>query len=438
MLFHVAVALLQQSGRALRGDYLLVFRGIKGEFRKPEWAALSNGRALSVSEEDSPCFAVAKGYKRAEIQNVGERSTLIRYVMEIWGEGSNVESCAKDTVVPMDFVDDWRLCVLRLGASRGKTSGAKLRNCRDPTIFEAFFSTFSEMASKTRVDLQDGTEVLVALNYFKGDHHSKPSLVYCGRVIARGDRDFRQKYALNERKVLGSTTMDIENAALMARLARIDMGHRVLDPFAGSCGCLLATTRLSKTSGIAADINDELVNRAADLNFKDLPKPTVIAPCDIHDLNDRLEKDLTFDAIVTDPPYGRRETCDFPWLTTLLQLATSRLKPHTGRLVFFVPHATRPTKDNVLEELTTNPLFSQFFHLEATPTQHLSACSYWYRTLIVLRRNEHTASSSDNESYSHDDQERHQPVAKHDGAHTSLARAWRLNKNRDAPAKKAQ
>mmetsp|Transcript_4293 Transcript_4293/g.14231 ORF Transcript_4293/g.14231 Transcript_4293/m.14231 type:complete len:346 (-) Transcript_4293:164-1201(-) len=237
------------------------------------------------------------------MERIARRSYLVRYVVELWGAGDSLAECAASVEVPSGFRGPWRLCVARIGGGKKSRDNCSLRSCQDPAIFEAFEEALRRLRKEEPVDLSEsGAAILVAMDYPQGR-------VYCGRVVATGAFRDLGRYDLSKRPVLGATTMDVEIAGLMARLARLERGDVVLDPFAGSCGILLATTHLTRATSYASDLDAHLLPRAAELNFfalGDLPAPTVFAPCDVRDLDDELPPHLAFDAIVTDPPYGRR------------------------------------------------------------------------------------------------------------------------------------
>lgn len=240
--------------------------------------------------------------------------------------------------------------------------------------------------------------------------------VYCGRLVAEGIfKPMQREYDLTRRPVLGSTTMPVDLAFVMARLAHVKQGDVVLDPFAGSCGCLVATTELSRTPPYAADVSRYPLFRAARANF--LQHPPVTIEADIRSLQSHLPPDLLFDAIVTDPPYGRRASCQSTWLDPLLRLAAARLKTG-GRLVFFIPHVDRVDLSAILDELHLVPASSNF-HVDASATQLLPGAD-WFRTLLVLRRREKRLL----DDFSSPPQEDVLLSSSKD-IHTSLARAWR-------------
>ena len=121
-----------------------------------------------------------------------------------------------------------------------------------------------------------------------------------------------------------------------------------VDPFAGTCGCLLAATHLTGAAATAADVDgDALRGALANFDAAGLPRPTILE-CPVDALVERLGG-AAFDAIVTDPPYGKRERIaggDARWLEELLGLADDALKVG-GRCVFFVPHGDDASADGL-------------------------------------------------------------------------------------------
>lgn len=176
------------------------------------------------------------------------------------------------------------------------------------------------------------------------------------------------QYALKERPFRVPTTMETELAFLMASLARVRPGARVLDPCCGSAGLLLCAAALGATDMLGLD-TDAAALAGATRNFEayGFAQPAFRA-ADIMHLEDMAEHDEmlsvgSFDAILCDPPYGMKvqvgaasrqeHATDIPGsrtatppdearaqvallLMALLRLA-ARVLSREGRLVFFLP-----------------------------------------------------------------------------------------------------
>lgn len=163
--------------------------------------------------------------------------------------------------------------------------------------------------------------------------------------------------APNTRRCITETPLCPVAAYIMCNLARVKEGDRVLDPFSGSCSTLLASAMIGGPDcwTVGIDIAGEDVvdrnNILADFASRGLTAPVALVNGDCTDADVRAVaraavRGAPFDAILADPPYGRRERLlsgAAPPLVRLTEgLAADRcartplLKPG-GRLVAFVP-----------------------------------------------------------------------------------------------------
>jgi len=249
-----------------------------------------------------------------------------------------------------------------------------------------------------------------------------PQRLFLGRIIQNGPK-LMTTFDLKTRPYLGTTTMDAISSHVSAVAAMIGKGDIVLDPFAGTCSLLLACAYLGADvvgSDIDLDclglpykdrpslnyLNDPYVNttelskRSKNSNFKRNKglSQEGLAPIDnfnyyglrhhlknlygmdakiwdsndddgdddgdadyLPDIQDALKTYKEFDAIVTDPPFGRREKAmgvskvspmghNDETITTLFNIASRRIKTR-GRLVFWLPTEAFWTEDNVISLL---------------------------------------------------------------------------------------
>ncbi len=181
-----------------------------------------------------------------------------------------------------------------------------------------------------------------------------PRRLIVGRELAQGQRDLLTRYSLRDRNYIGNTTLDAELALLMANLARVRAGHLVFDPYCGSASCLLGAAHFGARV-LGADIYapvlrgevrsraraedkdrqraegrqrrgqppqpppapapmaDEEGEQGIGLTFAQygLPPPIGLIHADSGEATRPLAHGgaprATFDAIITDPPYGARE-----------------------------------------------------------------------------------------------------------------------------------
>jgi tRNA G10 N-methylase Trm11 len=114
------------------------------------------------------------------------------------------------------------------------------------------------------------------------------------------------KFALKNRLHLTQTAMEPEIAFVMASLARISHGSKVLDPCCGSAGLLLCAAARGASHLVGVDQNGTaFIGAHADFEKHDLPTPIFVE-------GDVLQPHRTlalcqpevFDAIICDPPYN--------------------------------------------------------------------------------------------------------------------------------------
>mmetsp|Transcript_17934 Transcript_17934/g.53358 ORF Transcript_17934/g.53358 Transcript_17934/m.53358 type:complete len:429 (+) Transcript_17934:50-1336(+) len=419
----VACALAPQHDK----PYRVVFRGRHKQFRAADFAA-----ALApLGRADHAASDVARVYLSDDCaaRTLAARSIHVRYVLEEWGCGRSLEAATVEAPPTSPLFS--RNASWRLVESRPVGGKALLKTARDPAIFKALKPCLDALPGP--VDLNRAEEDICVV--FAAEE------TVVGRVVAEGRaQKLLEDYKVADRRYRGSTTMDAALSFTMARAAGVEAGHVVLDPFAGTGGCLLAACHFSGTRGYAADsdarvllrgtkhevdgrlrLSDRLRAAIAEQlaavgvrrekrrgestlaedasvpgNFADrgLPAPRLVVS-DVSVLDERLEAEefyfddlgavdrgRMFDAIVTDPPYGIRERVDETGASdvvmALFALAERRLRPG-GRLAFWHPSTARRAPG--LPETLPFPPSLAFV---SAATQSLRGERA--RTLIVLER----------------------------------------------------
>lgn len=170
----------------------------------------------------------------------------------------------------------------------------------------------------------------VTFSYFEYYGHDKvnvpeiPHEIVFGRLIADNDRRYLGQFNLKERKFIANTTMDPLLSFLMSNIAKVDEHHFVYDPFVGSGG-LLISAAYHGAYVWGTDIDYQLlhalakpsrygqVKRAEDesvlANFQQYHLESKYMDVIVADSASPLFRgNLKFDAIITDPPYGKRES----------------------------------------------------------------------------------------------------------------------------------
>ena len=184
------------------------------------------------------------------------------------------------------------------------------------------------MVPRLRVDLErpDLTVIFVA----------QPELTVIGKLLEAKPKHFFDERVAGRRPFSLPSTMQPDFSRAMVNLARVEVGGRILDPFAGACGIVIESLLLGyETYGV------ELKDWIALGGLKNLKryacgKEFMI----VGDARKPMFRERLFDAIVTDPPYGRSTTIPDRSIKNLLteffEVAAELLVDH-GRIVLAVP-----------------------------------------------------------------------------------------------------
>ncbi|XP_077018943.1 tRNA (guanine(10)-N(2))-methyltransferase TRMT11 isoform X5 [Tamandua tetradactyla] len=151
-----------------------------------------------------------------------------------------------------------------------------------------------------------------------------PNNIYFGRWIADGQRELIESYSVKRRHFIGNTSMDAGLSFIMSNHGKVKENDIVFDPFVGTGGLLLASARFGAyVCGTDIDYNTvHGVGKASRKNQKWRgPDENIRANLRQYGLEkyylDILVSDASkpswrkgayFDAIITDPPYGIRES----------------------------------------------------------------------------------------------------------------------------------
>nr|CAH0109655.1 unnamed protein product [Daphnia galeata] len=206
-----------------------------------------------------------------------------------------------------------------------------------------------------------------------------PFNYFFGRWISDSERTAVAKYSLKTRHFIGNTSMDPQLSMIMANLAQIDNGHIVVDPFVGTGSLLVAAAHFGGyVCGTDIDyltVHGRMKPTRAHQKKRE-PNEDIKGNLKTYNLFSRYldvfvgdastpvwRSNFRFDSIITDPPYGIRESTykvgskkiapipdemlstHFPSKTQyglgdiykdLLNFAANNLKLH-GRLVFWIP-----------------------------------------------------------------------------------------------------
>ncbi|GIY41560.1 hypothetical protein CDAR_172771 [Caerostris darwini] len=260
-----------------------------------------------------------------DVQKIMSRTVLIKSAYELWARSKTLSELHNNLrIVPKTFLEPY---------------------CKEDVSFKVMVETFGKKLSKEykveRIDelvflgfegpikLKDPDHSFLLMEYYGTDRNYAPELPYdlfFGRWIADGQRFVSQKINLKTRKFIGNTTMDPLLSLVMANMARIQSGDIVLDPFVGTGGLLVAAAHFGGYV-LGTDIDYLMLHGKAKpsrLNQKKRePDECVLSNMKQYGYEsqylDVVVSDAAlplwrhqsfFDVIITDPPYGIRESTE--------------------------------------------------------------------------------------------------------------------------------
>lgn len=317
---------------------------------------------------------------RQAIVEAVERCSLVHALYDVVAEAETYADLAALTMTSDAFDDmkrgsgqanencTWCLRARYYGEISGSTkqnrSGARARSMKvEKVVLSALEPLLLEFGG--RVNLEEPDCKIYA---FDGLECAGGKVL--AREIASGPRV--STIRPNTRICVTNTPLCPIAAFALCNVAGVRAGQSILDPYAGSCATFLAAAMISPTVRmVGIDISHNgMVNRTdirKDFSTRNLVEPLALLQGDSTDENLRNEarsfiQDEPFDHIVTDPPYGIRESKGYNEMSPIEELLQSikrdrengkRLLKKGGRLVCFIPvHEDEETLD---EAMPTSP-----------------------------------------------------------------------------------
>ncbi len=339
---------------------IVLFRSCFGMARLAEFEAVTNNRFPDLNidwEWEHNCHLYYGGdYGPSIIQalpdvlaaeqwsDIGASCISVKAVFDVLGEGTHLQECIQQvgTISETDLLsliqDPWAMRIKHMG--KMKRLHPKERTQR----IEMFRHVLEVLNHKT-VSLENPITELWLLEDCRslevldpGTERQKTQycwlLIMIKPLVTCSASRLAEQSDVKKRSFIHTTTMSADRAILMSNLGKVSRGSSVLDPFCGSGGLLLSSALLgSKTVG--SDIDVELIFhkdsplpfpssssrplRGVELvSYEDpfvelsVDSPTIV---EIDILSpDAIDQYLSanqghlYNAMVTDPPYGIRES----------------------------------------------------------------------------------------------------------------------------------
>lgn len=297
------------------------------QFRLAEFesiAALFDLTLIWVHKSEQTPWVVLDLKTEEHANLILSRSVMVKFCCQLWTEGNSLEDF-HNNLKQFPFSDHSPLFVKEISFKIEVESYMKKISAKDKLDK---VESLDYIPVTGPVNLANPDLTISYMEYFGSDHNDLPDFpvkVMIGRKVGDGQREKIIKQSIKTRKFIGNTTMDPQLSLLMANLGKVSPGSLVLDPFVGTGSILLAAAEFGG-SVLGADIDFQTLHartRPSRVGQKvRAMDESMVANFDQYSLSsyylDVVAGDASqppwrqdrpwLDCVLTDPPYGIRET----------------------------------------------------------------------------------------------------------------------------------
>ncbi|KAL7638859.1 UNVERIFIED_CONTAM: hypothetical protein RMT77_010393 [Armadillidium vulgare] len=306
--------------------FLLWCANVHVNFRIAELKALAALQKIPVTWlEDKICNPyVTVDLKRSEdAEKLVKHSMLVRSCYEIWGEGESIDKLHENL--------ERNIPIFKNQVTNGKDFKVEVITFNKKITREEKHRkvmSLSYIPVKGKVNLTNPELQMSLIEYYGISHNIPENPVKCffGRWITDGQRDIINTFSLKKRRFIGTTSMDAELAFLMANMAQVGPGNVVFDPFVGTGSILVSAaqrgayvlgcdidfmTLHAKTKPTRFQEKERKEDESIRANLEQYGLGGKYLDILVMDSSRHLWRKTKFiDAIITDPPYGIRESTE--------------------------------------------------------------------------------------------------------------------------------
>ncbi|KAK5619121.1 tRNA methyltransferase 11 [Crenichthys baileyi] len=297
------------------------------DFRLPEIKALLALRSKPFHpcesfKEQSP-FWCLDHLSEEDVCTVMARSVCAKSAFELWGHGqthselrTSLLNYPQEKMSPyMQKGSSYRINVDTFNKTLSFEERIKKIDAMDYLPFEG------------TVSLKDPQHIFCLLEDYGMDPNivpEQPNYIYFCRWIADGQRELIRSYSVKNRHFIGNTSMDAGLSFIMANHAKVKENDLVFDPFVGT-GSLLVSCSHFGAYVCGTDIDYNTIHgkgrssrknqkwRGPDenirANLRQYKTENMYVDVMVSDASKPVWRNAAlFDAIITDPPYGIRES----------------------------------------------------------------------------------------------------------------------------------
>ncbi|XP_056901187.1 tRNA (guanine(10)-N2)-methyltransferase homolog isoform X1 [Takifugu flavidus] len=308
-------------------QYLLHLAHDNLDFRLPEILSLIclRGKTFQPGEnfrQNSPFWCLG-GLTEEDICGVMARSVCAKSAFELWGHGkthgdlrTSLLSYPPERMLPfMQKGSTYRINVYTFNKTLAFADRIKRIDALEYLPFEG------------TVSLKNPQHVFCLLEDYGSDPNNipeHPDYIYFGRWIADGQRELIRSHSVKNRHFIGNTSMDAGLSLIMSNHAKVKKNDFVFDPFVGTGSLLIACSQFGAYV-CGADIDYNTIHgkgrssrknqkwRGPDenirANLRQYGTENLYLDVMVSDASKSVWRmAAVFDAIITDPPYGIRES----------------------------------------------------------------------------------------------------------------------------------
>jgi len=332
--------------RNLGKRFLLRCANEHNDFRVSEIVSLATLFKVKlewVEKSDTNPFLLVDASSEEDIKKIMSRSMLIRSAYELWGRANNYSDLHKQLrAVPKDFLKPYYNpdCSFSIAVET---------YCKSLTLKEkiAKIEELDYLDFQGPVNLNDPDVCFSLLEFYGTDPNAipeEPYDIFFGRLICNGQRSKISQLTLKTRKFIGNTSMDPQLSLIMANQALVEPNSIVYDPFVGSGSLLVAAAHFgayvwgidinylmlhgkAKPTRCKQNKREKGENVAANLRQYSLHSQYMDVL--VADSSQPMWRDgFKLDAIITDPPYGIRESTEKVGAKRSYQINDRHLETH--------------------------------------------------------------------------------------------------------------
>ncbi|XP_013105329.2 tRNA (guanine(10)-N2)-methyltransferase homolog isoform X1 [Stomoxys calcitrans] len=311
--------------------YILWFAQEHTDFRQAEFDSLVqlfNLEYRKISLDSLKPFWILEFPNEDSVLKIGSRSVGVRAIFELWSHGQDYKSFHKEL---KNYIK----------SNAAATNCWFKRECSFKITVETYnkhllqkekvqkIETMDYLPLEGNVDLKSPNVEWWYIEFWGLDPTNVPETpedILFGRWLGNGQRHLIKEMSLKKRKFIGNTSMDAQLSLIMANQALVQPGDIVFDPFVGT-GSLLVSAAKFGGYVLGADIDFMMLHaraRPSRITQKVREKDESIRSnlqqynCEtryldvvVADFSNPLWRDtIKFDSIITDPPYGIRESTE--------------------------------------------------------------------------------------------------------------------------------